>query len=87
MLWHRRLITYIPKIGGMLWRTLLRGGAVGGVLLGLGLMGCSGLRGAGFGENDLSDFCGQYRKEDRGTGPAGVTTKAKQIEHGLGIPP
>ncbi|HOM17708.1 MAG TPA: hypothetical protein PLQ00_10285 [Thermoguttaceae bacterium] len=51
------------------------------------LGGCSGwnLRGEGFSENELSEFCRQYRKTDPGTGPAAVSTKAQQIEESLGV--
>lgn len=58
------------------------------LLVGL-LVGCSGwnLRGEGFAENELSEFCGQYRRADLGTGPAGVSTKAQQIERSLGVHP
>lgn len=53
------------------------------------LVGCSSwnLRGEGFAENELSEFCGQYRQADLGTGPAGLSTKAQQIEHSLGVHP
>lgn len=62
--------------------------AFGGALLLLLLFGgCWGwnLQGEGFPDNDLSELCRQYRKPDGGTGPAGVSTKARQIERSLGI--
>lgn len=53
------------------------------------LVGCSSwnLRGESFAENELSEFCGQYRQADLGTGPAGLSTKAQQIERSLGVHP
>lgn len=35
-------------------------------------------------DSDLTEYCGQYRKTDRGSGPAAVTNKGMQIEQDLG---
>ncbi len=35
-------------------------------------------------DSDLTEYCGQYRKPDRGNGPAAVTNKGMQIEQDLG---
>jgi len=59
------------------------------LLLMVVLAGCAGwnVRGEGFTDNDLSEFCEQYRQADLGTGPAGFSTKARQIERSLGVHP
>jgi len=68
---------------------LVRIGRLGRVFLLALLAGCAGwnLRGEGFTDNELSEFCGQYRRADLGTGPAGLSTKAQQIERSLGVHP
>lgn len=62
---------------------------LGSLLFLVGLGGCRSwdFRGEGFAENDLSDFCSQYRKSDPGSGPAAFSTKARQIEQNLGMHP
>lgn len=59
---------------GMVWFLLTAGG-------------CArwNLWGEGFSQNELSEFCAQYRKADPGSGPAAVSTKARQIEQSLGV--
>jgi len=84
---------FFPRFGKIFcWsKTVLsrtvRSALWGGIFLLAMLEGCSGwnLRGEGFAENELSEFCGQYRRAELGTGPAGVSTKAQQIEQSLGV--
>ena len=56
-----------------------------GLLLAGGACRSLDLRGEGFPENEMSDYCAQYRKTDPGTGPAAVTNKAMQIERNFGV--
>ncbi len=42
------------------------------------------LRGEGFQENEMSEFCREYRSGNGSTGRAGLSEKSTQIEHSLG---
>jgi hypothetical protein len=50
-------------------------------------LGCANvdLRGNRFQENDLSNYCGQYRESDHSSDPYTVTNKGMQIERNLGV--